>query len=191
MAEIKLIAGLGNPGKEYVGTRHNIGFEVIDKLGEVLGIEVGKKKFGAYFGEELFAVKKLILLKPWEYMNRSGQAVATVFGYYKLRIDELLVISDDMALEPGQIRLRAKGSAGGHKGLADIITKLGTEDFNRLRVGIGQSRDMSDVDYVLAKADGQQRPLLDEAVERAKEAVLCWIEKGIETAMNEFNEFRN
>ena len=184
---VKMVVGLGNPGKAYADTRHNVGFWVIDSLAKALQIEVTKRKFGARFGEGEFAEKKLILLKPWQFMNRSGQAVARAVGFYKLILSDLLVVVDDMALELGRIRLRPKGSAGGHNGLADIIQKLGGGEFGRLRVGIGQSDNDSAVDYVLDKPTKAETPVLEEAISRAREAVLCWIERGIEVAMNEFN----
>jgi PTH1 family peptidyl-tRNA hydrolase len=183
----KLIVGLGNPGKEYIDTRHNIGFQVIDSLAETLKSDVKKRKFGARVGFGDFADKKLILFKPWQFMNRSGQAVATAMGFYKLRSNNLLVVLDDMALEPGRIRIRAKGSAGGHNGLTDIIEKLGTDNFSRLRIGIGQSGNENAVDFVLDKPNEAERVLLNEAVERSREAVLCWIEHGIEVTMNKYN----
>lgn len=188
MAEcMKMVVGLGNPGDEYVDTRHNIGFKVIDSLAEALKVDVRKRKFAARLGLGEFADKRLILLKPWQYMNRSGQAVATAVGFYKLDLNDLFVVIDDMALSPGTIRIRTKGSAGGHNGLADIIEKLGTENFGRLRIGIGQSGKKTATDFVLAKPTEPERTLLDEAVERSREAVLCWIEYGIEAAMNKFN----
>jgi PTH1 family peptidyl-tRNA hydrolase len=187
MSEMKLVAGLGNPGGDYAGTRHNIGFRVMDLLAEALGIEVRKRKFGARFGFGEFAHKKLIVLKPWQFMNRSGQVVATAVGFYKLDIADVLVVTDDMDLEPGRIRIRAKGSAGGHNGLADIIEKLGTNEFARCRIGIGRSDEQEAVGFVLDKPTASERPLLDAAVERARDAVLCWIEKGVETAMNQYN----
>lgn len=184
---IKIVVGLGNPGDEYVNTRHNIGFKVIDSLAEQLNIDVRKRKFGARFGLGQFSDKKLILLKPWRYMNRSGHPVATAVGFYKLDLTDLLVVLDDMALPPGKIRIRPGGSAGGHNGLADIIEKLGTQTFGRLRIGIGQSRDQNTVDFVLDKPKKQDSLLLDEAIQRAKQAVICWMENGIEEAMNKFN----
>ncbi|MHC4545194.1 MAG: aminoacyl-tRNA hydrolase [Planctomycetota bacterium] len=184
---IKMIVGLGNPGSEYVNTRHNIGFRVIDSLAEQLNIDVRKRKFGARFGLGEFSDKKLILLKPWQFMNRSGQVVATATGFYKLGVSDLLVVLDDMALEPGRIRIRAKGSAGGHNGLADVIEKLGTESFGRLRIGIGQSGREDAVDFVLDKPTKADKVLLNEAIERSREAVLCWAEHGIEATMNKFN----
>jgi PTH1 family peptidyl-tRNA hydrolase len=187
MDEMKMIVGLGNPGEEYSDTRHNTGFKVIDLLAETLGVKVKKRKFGARFESVEYADKKLILLKPWQFMNRSGQAVATAVGFFKLRVSHLIVITDDMDLEPGRIRIRAKGSAGGHNGLADIIRKLGTNEFARCRIGIGRSAETDAVSYVLDRPAEEQESLLAEAIERARDAVLCWIEYGIETAMNKFN----
>jgi PTH1 family peptidyl-tRNA hydrolase len=189
MDDMRMIVGLGNPGDEYADTRHNTGFKVIDLLAETVGIKVKKRKFGARFESGEFAGKKLILLKPWQFMNRSGQAVATAMGFYKLNIGELIVVTDDMDLEPGRIRIRAKGSAGGHNGLADIIEKLGKNEFARCRIGIGRSAETEAVSYVLDKPAEDQEPLLAPAIERARDAVLCWIEYGIETAMNKFNSF--
>jgi len=182
-----MIVGLGNPGDEYSDTRHNTGFRVIDSLAETLGVKVKKRKFGARFESAEHKDKKLILLKPWQFMNRSGQAVATAMGFYKLSVSRLIVITDDMDLEPGRIRIRAKGSAGGHNGLADIIEKLGTNEFARCRVGIGRSAEADTVGYVLDKPAEDQNPLLAAAIERARDAVLCWIEHGIDTAMNKYN----
>jgi PTH1 family peptidyl-tRNA hydrolase len=187
MGEMKMVVGLGNPGDRYAGTRHNMGFMTVDSLAAALQIDVKKRKFGARFGLTEFADKKLILLKPWQFMNRSGQAVATAAGFYRLDVGDLLVISDDLDLEPGRIRLRAKGSAGGHNGLADIALKLGTTEFARCRVGIGRSDLQESVSYVLDRPTKEQKPLLTAAIERATEAVFCWIENGIEPAMNKFN----
>jgi len=187
MGDMKIVVGLGNPGDEYIDTRHNTGFKVIDSLAEALGIKVKKRKFAARLVSGEFADKKLILLKPWQFMNRSGQAVVTAVGFYKLSLSNLLVVTDDMDLEPGRIRIRAKGSAGGHNGLADIIDKLGTNEFARCRIGIGQSGEQDAVDYVLDKPTEAEKPLLAAAIERARDAVFCWIEYGLETAMNNFN----
>jgi len=182
-----MIVGLGNPGSEYARTRHNIGFMTIDILSRSLDIEVKKKKFGALFGVGLFSDKKLILLKPCQFMNRSGQVVATAAGFYKLDLKNLLIVTDDMALEPGVIRIRAAGSPGGHNGLADIISKLGTENINRLRIGIGQSGPVPAEQYVLSGPTETEKPLLQQAVEKAKEAVICWVDKGVDETMTRFN----
>jgi len=186
--ELKMVVGLGNPGAEYAETRHNAGFRVVDLLADTLKVEVRKKKFGAVLGQSEFTGKKVILLKPWRYMNRSGQVVATAMGFYKLGLMDLLVVSDDMDLELGRIRIRRKGSAGGQKGLLDIIEKLGTNEFGRLRVGIGRSATENAYDFVLGKPSEAESGLLDGAIERARDAVLCWLENGIEAAMNEFNQ---
>ncbi len=187
MGDMRMVVGLGNPGDRYLDTRHNMGFMVIDSLAEALKIEVRKRKFGARFGSGEFADTKLILLKPWQFMNRSGQAVATAAGFYRLDVGDLLVVSDDLDLEPGRVRLRAKGSAGGHYGLTDIAEKLGTNEFARCQVGIGRSDRQEAVSYVLERPAKDEKPLLATAMERARDAVFCWIECGIETAMNEFN----
>lgn len=184
---MKMIVGLGNPGDKFTDTRHNTGFKVVDSLAEKLGTKVKTRKFGARLGTGEYTNKKLILLKPWQFMNRSGQAVATAMGFYKLAAGQLIVITDDMDLEPGRIRIRARGSAGGHNGLADIIEKLGTNGFARCRIGIGRSAEADTVSYVLDKPAADQESLLAEAIERARDAVLCWIEYGIESAMNKFN----
>ncbi|MHC4069575.1 MAG: aminoacyl-tRNA hydrolase [Planctomycetota bacterium] len=184
---VKMVVGLGNPGAEYEGTRHNAGFMVIDSLASALGIKVRKKKFGGVLGEGEYLDKKLILLKPCQYMNRSGQVVATAVGFYKLCLSEMFVVSDDIALEPGRIRIRARGSAGGQKGLTDILEKLGTDEVNRLRVGIGQSGVQASEDYVLTTPSAEEKPLLEAAIDKARDAVLCWIEFGIDEAMNRFN----
>ena len=184
---VKMVVGLGNPGEEYVDTRHNVGYKVIDSLAEAIRIDVRKKRFGACLGSGEFADKKLILLKPMRFMNCSGQVVATAAGFYKLALSNLLVVTDDMALSPGRVRIRTKGSAGGHKGLADVIEKLGTENISRLRIGIGQSNNEVAEDYVLDKPTKEEEPLLDEAIAKARDAVLCWVEYGIEVAMNEFS----
>lgn len=187
MADLKLVVGLGNPGPGYAETRHNLGFKVIEALDEALGIAVRQQKFGARVGEGWYRQQKVMLMEPWQFMNRSGQAVATAVGFYKLGLDDVIVITDDKALEPGKIRLRPKGSAGGHNGLADIIAKLGSQEFARCRIGIGSCPGAVAVDYVLGRPSPDERPLLNDAIVRARDAVLCWLESGIDRAMNEFN----
>jgi PTH1 family peptidyl-tRNA hydrolase len=188
MADIKLIVGLGNPGSEYAETRHNLGFKVIEALESALLIEVKKRKFLARIGEGQYSDRRLILMKPWKYMNRSGDAVAAAVGFYKLDLSDLMVVTDDMALEVGRLRIRAGGSAGGHNGLADIIEKLGSNEFARCRVGIGPAQVAGAVDYVLGRPQEQDKRLLNDAILRARDAVLCWVRFGIENTMNEFNK---
>lgn len=187
MADVKLIVGLGNPGSDYAETRHNLGFKVIETLEIALSIEVNKRKFAARIGEGSYAGTRLILMKPWKFMNRSGESVATAVGFYKLDLGDLIVITDDMALEVGRIRVRAKGSAGGHNGLGDIIEKLGSNEFARCRVGIGPASGAEAVGHVLGRPPVQEKQLLNDAILRARDAVLCWIRFGIEKTMNEFN----
>ena len=189
MADIRMIVGLGNPGDEYAQTRHNAGFRVVDLLAETLGVDVKQKKFGARFCSAEYKGKKLILLKPWNFMNRSGQSVSTAVGFYKLELSNLLVISDDLAIDVGRIRIRSKGSAGGQKGLADVLSKVGTENVSRLRIGIGNDGRMLAEDYVLRRPCFKEKPLFDKAIERAMEAVFSWVDEGVESAMNEYNEF--
>ena len=185
--QVMIVAGLGNPGKAYDGTRHNAGFDVVDALAKLLGTEIKTAKFGGLLGEARVEDKKLILLKPQKYMNLSGEVVATAAGFYKLAAGNVFIVTDDMSLEAGRIRIRAKGSAGGHNGLTDVILKLGTDEVARLRIGIGAAEGTIAHDYVLSRPNGQQRQLLDKAVERACQAILCWAKEGVEAAMNKFN----
>ncbi|MBN1788050.1 MAG: aminoacyl-tRNA hydrolase [Sedimentisphaerales bacterium] len=187
MDEIKLIAGLGNPGTEYKGTRHNVGFDAVDLLAQKLNVDMNREKFSAAFGQTEFENKKLILIKPLMFMNNSGQVITAVVNFYKLPVSDLLVITDDLALEPGMIRLRAAGSAGGHNGLLDIVEKLGTDKFNRLRIGIGPRGQTAGVDYVLSKPLDSERLLIDDAIAQAAEAAMMWITESIETVMNKVN----
>jgi PTH1 family peptidyl-tRNA hydrolase len=186
-SDVVMIVGLGNPGKEYERTRHNVGFEVVDAFARQYGIEVKKKKFGGLVGDGMVDGKKILLVKPQKYMNLSGQVVATAVGFYRLSIDNIIVVTDDMALEPGRIRLRAKGSAGGHNGLSDIKNKLGSQDYARLRVGIGRSEYIIARDYVLGRPTSDEKELIEAAVKRSKEALFCWVNEGIEPAMNKYN----
>jgi len=186
-ASMKLIAGLGNPGNEYDGTRHNVGFMVVDALAAHFGTKIRQKKFNGLVEEVHADGTKLLLVKPQQYMNRSGHAIVTAAGYYKLASTEMLIVTDDMALDVGRIRLRAKGSSGGHKGLKDIVARLGSDDFPRLRVGIGNSGPMDSADYVLSRFSADERATIDKAVGMAVEAIRCWLRDGIDIAMTRYN----
>ena len=186
-ASMKLIAGLGNPGGEYEGTRHNVGFMVLDALAGHFGVKIRQKKFNALIEDVYADGTKLLLMKPQQYMNRSGHAIATAAGYYKLAATDILIVTDDMALDVGRIRLRAKGSAGGHNGLKDIINRLGSDNFSRLRVGIGDSGRMDGADYVLSRFSAEERAIIDQTVRTAVEAILCWLCDGIDMAMTRYN----
>jgi len=186
-ASMKLIAGLGNPGSKYDDTRHNVGFMVVDALAERFDAKVRRKKFNA-LAEEIHAEDtKLLLIKPQDYMNRSGHAVATAAGFYKLGPADVLVVTDDMALDVGRLRIRAKGSAGGHNGLKDIIARFGSDDFARLRVGIGDSGRMDAADYVLSRFSAEERAIVDNAVQTAVDAICCWLRDGVDIAMTRYN----
>jgi PTH1 family peptidyl-tRNA hydrolase len=183
-----MIVGLGNPGRDYIGTRHNVGFEVVDGFAAKLGATIEQKKFNSLFGEMLVDDCKVLLLKPQTFMNLSGQAVATAAGFYKLSISDVMVVADDLALLPGMIRIRPSGSAGGHNGLKDIADRLGTEQFARLRVGIGSSIYPDTRDYVLSRPGSEDGPLIKAATGKAQDALLCWIRHGLPAAMNRYNE---
>ena len=186
-ASMKLIAGLGNPGSKYDDTRHNVGFRVVDALAERFGEKVRRKKFNALTEEVHAEDTKLLLMKPQDYMNRSGHAIATAAGFYKLGPADLLVVTDDMALNVGRLRIRAKGSAGGHNGLKDIIARFGSDDFARLRVGIGDSGRMDAADYVLSRFSAEERAIVDNAVQTAVDAICCWLRDGVDIVMTRYN----
>lgn len=184
-----IIVGLGNPGKQYENTRHNIGFDVIEKLAEQEHVAVLEKKHRAIIGKGLVEGQKCILAKPQTFMNLSGESVRQLLDYYKVEeTSELIVISDDVSLDVGQIRIRKKGSAGGHNGLKDIIAHLGHEGFIRIRMGVGEKPAGFDLaDYVLGHFTFQERKVMDEAAARAADAIRAILAKGPDAAMNDFN----
>ena len=184
-----LIAGLGNPGKQYENTKHNVGFLTIDVLAEKLGIRVSKIKHKALTGEGFIGGEKAILMKPLSYMNLSGGPIQEMSGYFKIDPEtELIVIYDDIDLEPGQLRIRKKGSAGGHNGIKDIIRRLGTEKFIRIRVGVGaKPKDWDLADFVLGHFSDSDRKLVDEGINDAAEAVEMILSEGVDAAMNKYN----
>ena len=184
-----IIAGLGNPKKEYDNTRHNIGFDVIDRLADQENIGVLEKKHKAMIGKGVIRGEKCILAKPQTFMNLSGESVRALLDYYK--VDEtsgLIVISDDVSLEVGQIRIRKKGSAGGHNGLKNIIANLGHDTFMRVKMGVGEKpRGWDLADYVLGHFPPREREIMDEAAERAADAIRMMIAEDADAAMNEYN----
>lgn len=184
-----MIVGLGNPGKEYENTRHNIGFDVIECLAEQERIGVLEKKHKALFGKGYVSGQKCILAKPLTYMNLSGESVRALLDYYKADEEsELIVISDDISLEPGQLRIRKKGSAGGHNGLKNIIAHLGHDSFIRVKMGVGEKpRGWDLADYVLGRFNREEQKLMDEAAGRAADAIRMIITEGPDAAMNRYN----
>ena len=190
---MKLVVGLGNPGKKYVHTRHNIGFLVVDYLAELMDIKVDRIKFKSLIGEGFKGKEKIVLAKPQTYMNKSGEAVLDMMQWYKTEPQDVLVIYDDMDLFPGKLRLRMKGGAGGHNGMKSIIYLIKSEEFPRLRIGLGrpENEQVDAVDFVLGRIGGENDELMTDAVKRAGEAVLAVLEKGVEQAMNEVNQAMN
>ncbi|MGA2441721.1 MAG: aminoacyl-tRNA hydrolase [Tepidisphaeraceae bacterium] len=198
---MRLVVGLGNPGSEFVGTRHNVGWEALDELALRLGWigrkdeynRLGRGKFDGITLDGSVSIhsggtEKLLLLKPTTYMNDSGRSVQSAMAFYQLSPAEVMVMLDDLALPGGKMRIRPGGSAGGHNGLKDIERALGTEQYPRLRIGIDAPPPrISGRDYVLGRFTDEQRRAVEPALERAAAAVLTWIENGIESAMNQFN----
>ncbi|HIQ92419.1 MAG TPA: aminoacyl-tRNA hydrolase [Candidatus Copromonas avistercoris] len=183
-----LIAGLGNPGKEYENTRHNAGFLVLDTLAQKLGADLSERKHRALCGKAVIGGQKVILLKPQTYMNSSGESIRAAADYYKVPPEDILVVYDDISLAPGQLRIRAKGSAGGHNGIKSIIAHLGTQEFPRVKVGIGEKPPRMDLaDYVLGHFSSGEKKIMEEAAKEAADAICEIVNVGIEQAMNDHN----
>jgi peptidyl-tRNA hydrolase, PTH1 family len=185
---MKLVVGLGNPGRKYEATRHNLGYAVLAELARRLQIRSYKEKFSGELAEANFEGEKLLLLSPATYMNNSGTSVRAARDFYGLSNEEILVICDDLNLPVGRLRLRSGGSSGGQKGLDDIIRKVGSEEFPRLRIGIGPApEDWDAVNYVLARFTREELPEIERAVAKAAEAVLMWAREGIHACMTRYN----
>jgi PTH1 family peptidyl-tRNA hydrolase len=185
---MKLIVGLGNPGRKYQDTRHNVGFQVAAKLAERHGSGLPKGKFQGDVVEASFEQEKLLLLCPLTYMNRSGASVLAAHDFYKLELTDLLIVCDDFNLPLTKLRIRTKGSSGGQKGLENVIQRLGSDEIARLRIGIGPPPEGWDVaDYVLSKFTKEERDQVDESITRAADAVETWVRDGTESCMNQYN----
>ena len=184
---MKLIVGLGNPGKKYDKTRHNMGFMAIDLLADQAKIDIDKEVFHALLGRGKIYNEDVILFKPQTFMNLSGTAVQEVVHYFKIEMEDIIVVYDDMALEPGRIRIRKDGSSGGHKGMQNIIDCLSTDKIKRIRIGIGEPGEWDTVDFVLSKPLKDEQPLIDEAIENAVGALKEAIKSDFDRAMNKFN----
>lgn len=184
---MKLIVGLGNPGKEYVGTRHNCGFMVIDRLASKLNVDVDQNKFKGLYTKVKYHGEDIILLKPQTYMNLSGESVNAVMNFFKIDKEDLLVIYDDLDMPVGKLRLRKTGSAGGHNGIKNIIAHLNSQDFKRIRVGIDRHKYMKVVDYVLSRFSKAESEAIEQGIENAANAVLDYLDNDFNHAMNYYN----
>ncbi len=188
-SESWLIVGLGNPGQDYERTRHNAGFRALDLLSAKLGCKVDKGKFQGLYGQVNYSGKKLYLLKPLTYMNLSGRSVLQMSAYFKIPPQRIIVLFDDISLEPGRLRVRADGSAGGHNGIKSIISELGSQDFPRVKIGVGakphEQQDLAD--WVLSGFSTGEETALVSALARSAEAALCIIDHGIGEAANRYN----
>lgn len=184
-----IIVGLGNPGKEYAHTRHNVGFDTLDVLADKWNIDISVRKHKALIGKGMIEGQKVILAKPQTYMNLSGECVRELLDFYKVdETSELIIIYDDISLAPGQLRIRVKGSAGGHNGVKSIISHLGGQEFLRIKVGVGEKpRGYDLVDYVLGHFSKEEKESMEHAQKRAAEAAAMLVSGDVETAMNEFN----
>jgi len=187
LATIKLVAGLGNPGSKYQGTRHNIGFELLDRLAMGGRHQSFSNKFEGLQAEIEIDYRRVLLLKPQTFMNLSGRSVGEAVRFFKLPVTDLLVVCDDLSLPAGKLRLRSGGSDGGQKGLRDIAAQLGTDQFPRLRIGIGENEGVDAADYVLSRFRGTERNAIEDALILASQAVAVWVTQGIDAAMNRFN----
>ena len=183
-----LIVGLGNPEADYSKTRHNMGFNVINKLSEKYDIEVNKNKYKGLVGKGIIENEKVILLKPQTYMNLSGESIKECVDFYKLENENIIIIYDDIDIEPGEIKLRKQGGPGSHNGMKSVVKELNTQEFSRVRIGIGCPEDKSKlIDYVIGAIDEEHIPLLEEGVAKATDAVIEIIKNGIDIAMNKYN----
>jgi len=184
---LKLVVGLGNPGPAYAHNRHNVGFCLVEALAREHGLTFARRQFRALVAGGTIARQAVLLAKPLTFMNLSGTAVGSLMRFYKLAPADLLVAYDDLDLPAGRVRLRPGGGSGGHKGMASIVERLGTEEFGRLRIGIGRPPFGDAVDYVLQDFSRDEAGEIERAIERACQATLVWLQEGIEAAMNRFN----
>lgn len=188
-SESWLIVGLGNPGKEYEKTRHNCGFRAIDMLARTLGCKIDKAKFQGLYTQVTYKGRKLFLLKPMTYMNLSGKSVLQLSAYYQIPPQKIIVLFDDISLEPGRLRIRSDGSAGGHNGIKSIISELGSQDFPRVKIGVGAKAHAEQdlADWVLSGFSASEEKALVSALERAAEAALCIMDSGVPESANRYN----
>ncbi len=184
---MKIVVGLGNPGPKYAGTRHNVGFDVVDYLARSPGYGTARERFEAMVAEGKEGDETVLLLKPLTFMNLSGRSVRAVVDFYKLPVEQVLIVCDDFNLPLGKLRIRTKGSHGGQNGLRNIQEQLGTDAYSRLRLGVGQPTPGDAIDHVLSRFKSGEKAAIEEAVATAAQAVLHWVKSGTEAAMNKFN----
>jgi PTH1 family peptidyl-tRNA hydrolase len=184
---VKVVVGLGNPGPRYTGTRHNVGYAVVDLLAQGPRASRFQSRFQSQVAELVEDAEKLLLVKPETFMNLSGRAVRQVIDFYQVPLSDLLVVCDDINLPLGKLRVRARGTHGGHNGLRDIQNHLGTTEYARLRLGVDSPGDDDTVDHVLGRFRPSERPVVEEAVGTAAQAVIVWALRGVETCMNQYN----
>lgn len=185
---MNLIVGLGNPEPEYSKTRHNMGFDVINKIAKKNDIELNRTKFNAIYGTGIINKEKVILIKPQTFMNSSGDSVIEFVNFYKIPLENIIIIYDDMDTEKAKIRIRAKGGPGSHNGMKSIVSRLNSENFARIRVGVGRpTNDFDRINYVIGKIEDEEYMELIKGEELAVEAVEYWLENGIDNAMNKYN----
>jgi PTH1 family peptidyl-tRNA hydrolase len=184
---MKVVVGLGNPGSRYAGTRHNVGYEVVERLAASPWASRFQNRFQALVADLLEDAGKVLLVKPETFMNLSGHCVRQVCDFFQVAPEDLLVVCDDVNLPLGKLRIRSRGSHGGHNGLRDIQNNLGTTEYPRLRIGVGSSDQADLVDYVLGRFRPAEKPVMEEAVQVAVQAVAVWIHRGVEVCMNQFN----
>lgn len=184
-----LIVGLGNPEEEYSNTRHNMGFDTVNKLAEQYKIEINKHKFKGIYGSGIIEGEKVIILKPQTYMNLSGESIIEIINFYKIKLEELIIIYDDIDVEPGKIKIRKKGGAGSHNGMKSVIKNLKSKEFTRIRVGIGTPEYKNDmINYVIGKISSEEeKEKLGIGTDTAKEAIVEILKNGVDIAMNKFN----
>lgn len=188
-ADFWLVVGLGNPGLQYEKTRHNAGFMAADRIAEKYGVQLNKRKFDAVYGDFKIGESRVLLMKPQTYMNNSGSAVSGLVNFYKIPTDRIIIMFDDISLDIGKIRMRRKGSHGGHNGIKDITELLGTDEIMRIKIGVGErpSHDYDLKDWVLAKIPSEQFSEFDKALDKAAAAAAEIITRGIDSAMNKYN----
>lgn len=184
---MKVIVGLGNPGKKYEGTRHNVGFMVVDAVAAGPGVSTWQSRFEGSIAEWREDERRVLLVKPETFMNLSGRCVRQVMDFYQVEPTDLLVVCDDFNLPLGKLRFRARGTHGGHNGLRDIQSHLGTNEYGRLRIGVGAPEEGEAVDHVLGKFRPSERPIMEESLARAVEGTVQWVREGIDRCMNQYN----